>query len=574
MPLPLDLSMDPQERVLRQFVEALVFEGIATPAESEGASEFSTFHLGDTELQGTFLTGPFGRPRLRIASLRLRCQATGNWQRAAVDTLTSLLPAPADIRNLLLQELKSTIVMTAQDASFPLLPDRRTLPFERLDCALGEAHPYHPCFKSRTGFSTADNARFGPEAGRHFRLFWLAVQRDHVREALPADTKTFWSAEIGTHEVIRLIGLLAKAGVSIDTHALLPVHPWQFQHLERGTLSTWIDGGRVVPLGEAGPFYAATQSIRTLVNTDAPEHAHVKLPLSIVNTSAMRILEPHSIATAPHLSAWLAGVIASDTGFESRYPLAILREYAGVRVDPEGQLDGLLGVMLRESPVPKLSAGEQAVPFNALMMIEKDGAPFIRDWVARHGLGPWLQRMIEVSVLPVWHLLVDHGIALEAHGQNMILIVRDGWPERLILRDFHESVEYCPALLKAPELLPDFAAIDPVYDGAPSDAYYWTDHPNELRELVMDCLFIYCLTEVSLLIETVYGFAETDFWRLVAQILDAYGMSYPDKTRLALFAHDEPQISTESLLSRKLFRNRQTFRHLVPNPLCQSKRSI
>ena len=31
----------------------------------------------------------------------------------------------------------------------------------------------------------------------------------------------------------------------------------------------------------------------------------------------------------------------------------------------------------------------------------------------------------------------------------------------------------------------DFAAIDPVYDGAPSDAYYWTDHANELRELVI-----------------------------------------------------------------------------------------
>ena len=205
--------------------------------------------------------------------------------------------------------------------------------------------------------------------------------------------------------------------------------------------------------------------------------------------------------------------------------------------------------------------------------LELDGKPFIAPFIARHGLLPWLHRMLEVAVLPVWHLMVHHGVALEAHGQNMILVLRNGWPERLILRDFHESVEFCSALLQSPEDLPDFAAIDPVYDGAPSDAYYWTDHANELRELVMDCLFIYCLTEVSLLIETAYGLSEQAFWDLVSELLDSYGEQYPDKARLALFAHDSAEISTESLLSRKLFRDRSLYRHRVPNPLGLKERS-
>ncbi|MFN7125728.1 MAG: IucA/IucC family protein, partial [Allorhizobium sp.] len=503
MPLPLDLPGQSEERVLRQLVSALLFEGVARiddPGSNDGTTRLV---IGHGEARARLHQGPFGRTRMAPGSLQLRCPQTRAWTAGALDQLVDLVPAPETARLTLLKELQSTIVFMEQDSTLPQPIDRRSLSFDRLDCALAEAHPYHPCFKSRTGFSLEDNALFGPEAARPFRLHWLAVARDHVREALPTAVETFWRNELGEAHAARLFSRMKRKGVSLDSHALVPLHPWQWRHLKDGLLADWIADGRVASLGENGDPYRATQSIRTLINHADPARAHVKLPLDIVNTSSMRVLEPHSIVTAPHLSRWLAGLVAGDENFRSRYPLDILQEYAGIRVDAHGALDGKLGLMLRESP--KILPGEQAVPFNALMMLEADGKPFIAPFIARHGLRPWLHRMLEVAVLPVWHLMVHHGVALEAHGQNMILVLRNGWPERLILRDFHESVEFCPALLRHPENLPDFAAIDPVYGGAPSDAYYWTDHANELRELVMDCLFIYCLTEVSLLIETAYG---------------------------------------------------------------------
>lgn len=571
MPLPLDLPGQPEERVLRQLVSALLFEGVAEiddPGSNDGTTRLV---IGSGEARARLHQGPFGRPRMAPGSLQLRCPQTRAWTVGALDRLVNLVPAPEAARLTLLKELQSTIVFLAQDSDLPQPTDRRSLSFDRLDCALSEAHPYHPCFKSRTGFSIEDNALFGPEAARPFRLHWLAVARAHVREALPEAPALFWRKELGEAHAARLVSRMKRKGVSLDSHALVPLHPWQWRHLKDGLLADWIADGRVASLGENGDPYRATQSIRTLINHADPTRAHVKLPLDIVNTSSMRVLEPHSIVTAPHLSRWLAGLVAGDENFRSRYPLDILQEYAGIRVDADGALDGKLGLMLRESPT--LLPGEQAVPFNALMMLEADGKPFIAPFIARHGLLPWLHRMLEVVVLPVWHLMVHHGVALEAHGQNMILVLRHGWPERLILRDFHESVEFCPALLRHPQDLPDFAAIDPVYDGAPSDAYYWTDHANELRELVMDCLFIYCLTEVSLLIETAYGLSEQAFWDLVSELLDSYGEQYPDKARLQLFAHDSTEISTESLLSRKLFRDRSLYRHRVPNPLVPRERS-
>ncbi|MDH4413787.1 MAG: IucA/IucC family protein [Rhizobium sp.] len=571
MPLPLDLPGKPEERVLRQLVSALLFEGVARiddPGSNDGTTRLQ---IGTGEARARLHQGPFGRPRMAPGSLELRSPETRAWTGGALDHLVDLVPAPEAARLTLLKELRSTITLLDQDSTLPQPINRRSLPFDRLDCALSEAHPYHPCFKSRTGFSLEDNALFGPEAARPFRLHWLAVARDHVREALPEDPALFWRKELGEAHAERLLSRMKRKGVSLDSHALVPLHPWQWRHLKDGLLTDWIADGRVASLGENGDPYRATQSIRTLINHADPARAHVKLPLDIVNTSSMRVLEPHSIVTAPHLSRWLAGLVAADPDFRNRYPLHVLQEYAGIRVDADGALDGKLGVMLRESP--KILPGEQAVPFNALMMLEADGKPFIGPWIAQHGLLPWLHRMLEVTILPVWHLMVHHGVALEAHGQNMILVLRHGWPERLILRDFHESVEFCTALLQSPEDLPDFAAIDPVYAGAPSDAYYWTDHANELRELVMDCLFIYCLTEVSLLIETAYGLSEQAFWELVSELLDSYAGQYPDKTRLAHFAHDQPEISTESLLSRKLFRDRSIYRHRVPNPLGLRERS-
>lgn len=571
MPLPLDRPGQPEERVVRQLVSALLFEGIARVADAGANDGMTRLAIGTGEARARLHQGPFGRPRMAPGTLQLRYPETRAWTEGRLDAVVDLLPAPAAARLTLLQELQSTIVFLEQDSTLPQPDDRRSLSFGRLDCALSEAHPYHPCFKSRTGFSIEDNALFGPEAARPFRLHWLAVARDHVREALPVDPEAFWLRELGEAHAARLFSRMRRKGVSLDSHALVPLHPWQWRHLKDGLLADWIADGRVASLGENGDPYRATQSIRTLINHADPTRAHVKLPLDIVNTSSMRVLEPHSIVTAPHLSRWLAGLVEGDEVFRRRYPVEVLQEYAGIRVDPHGALDGKLGMMLRESP--EILPGEQAVPFNALMMLEADGKPFIAPFIARHGLLPWLHRMLEVTILPVWHLMVHHGVALEAHGQNMILVLRNGWPERLILRDFHESVEFCPALLRRPQDLPDFAAIDPVYDGAPSDAYYWTDHANELRELVMDCLFIYCLTEVSLLIETAYGLSEQAFWDLVRELLDSYGEHYPDKARLALFAHDSTEISTESLLSRKLFRDRNLYRHRVPNPLGLKERS-
>ncbi|WP_368075971.1 IucA/IucC family C-terminal-domain containing protein [Leisingera sp. NJS204] len=214
------------------------------------------------------------------------------------------------------------------------------------------------------------------------------------------------------------------------------------------------------------------------------------------------------------------------------------------------------------------------MPVNGLALSEPDATPVIAYWIAQHGLDTWLDRLVEVAVLPIWHLMAAHGIGLEAHGQNLILQHDNGWPTGLIARDFHESLEYVLELLSRPDLCPDLSRIDPIYKDAPPDKFHRMSRPEELRWLVMDTLFVFNLADLSGLSDLLqrrYGLAETAFWRRVRTRLDRYASEHGMQERQAAFAPFAPQIRAESLISDKLEPDRPQHGHLIANALATDK---
>ena len=564
MPLPLEIPGRPEERVLRQLAEAILFEGLADLEPVWGDTHGRLdWRIGPHRFRATGSLGPFGRPRLDASSVEM-AEAAGAWQGAELAALVDALPATPECRARLLAELRQTIELCDWNARTLRLPERRGLAFAPLDAALWEGHPYHPSFKARTGFSLDDHGRYGPEGGAPFRLEWLALRRDAVALSLPDTDVAFWRAELGAEADV-LADRLHRAGLSLETHALLPVHPWQLERLRAGPLQPWLAEGRAVPLGTAGARYRASQSLRTLHNLDDPHAASVKLALNLVSTSSLRTLDPRFVLTAPALSGWLAGLVAGDPLLRGRYRIDILREYAAILADRDGPLKGQLAAIWRESP--DLSPGEAALPFNALGVREADGTAFVAPWLARYGLADWLDRLIEVAVLPVWHLLVAHGVALEAHGQNMILVHRDGWPERVILRDFHESAEYVPDFVAEPSRVPDFGAIDPAHAGPVDDRFHAMRSPATLAELVTDSLFVFSLCEVTHLLACAHGLDEAAFWPRLGRRLRTHAAEHGLGDRFARLQVDAPLLRVEGLLSRKLGCAEARCSRSVPNAL-------
>ena len=567
---PRETGGGPEARVLRQLAEAVLFEGLADHAAGHGEAGRLEWRLGARRFRAAGRIGPFGRPRLVSGSIAMEA-ADGRWRAAPLAALVEGLPGPPEHRARLLAELEQTVELCRWNADNLSVPERRALPFAALDAALWEGHPYHPCFKARTGFSLEDHRRYGPECAEPFRLEWLGIRRDAIHLALPGAEDAFWQAELGA-ERDELARRLAAAGHALDTHALLPVHPWQMRRLEAGPLRPWLADGRAVRLGPAGARYRASQSLRTLHNCDDPQAASVKLAMSLVSTSSLRILDPHFVLTGPALSDWLAGIVARDPLLSGRDRMVVLREYAAALADREGPLAGQLAAIWRESP--RLSPGEAAVPFNALIAREPDGSAFVAPWLARHGLRAWLDRLVEVAVLPVWHLLAAHGVALEAHGQNMILVHRDGWPERVILRDFHESAEYAPDFVAEPARVPDFARIDPAHGGPADDRFHAMRSACVLAELVTDSLFVFNLSEITDLLARDHGLDEPEFWRRLGKRLRRHAAENGLEERFARLGVDAPRLRAEALLSRKLGREGAACSLGVPNALFPSHSAI
>lgn len=525
----------PAARVFRQLLEALIFEGLI-PLEqlrfgpADRATGFAPVELdvGPCSIRCEARIGAFDRFEIRKHSAVEAISGEPLGLKAALALLDAMKADPERIAAIQ-EELRHTVRLCEWNETHLEVRtwERRHLSYEELDPRLHEGHPYHPCFKSRTGFSEEDHRRYGPEAGASFKLAWLAVTRENLDQKLPSEEQRFFTSELGEATFSILLDRLQAAGASLETHGLLPVHPWQWQAIG-DRYRAEIDSGIFIPLGSCGDDYRATQSLRTLMNDRDPRKAHVKLPMSLVNTSSLRTFEAPLVGPAPRISERLAGVIAGDRFFLTSAPLVILKEYAAVLyhpVDSDERKEGELGCIWRGSVQSVLRPGEAALPFNALSMIEGDGRPFIDPLIRRFGIERWLWRLLEATIPPVWRLLERHGIAIEAHAQNLVLIHQDGWPLRLVARDFHESLEHLP------------------------------EHPIEsLRELFMDTVFIYNLVELERLLRHEYEFSEATFWGMAGNFMTGT-------------AYRTPRLSTESLMRKKLYGSRaDEFHHEVANP--------
>lgn len=530
-----------EQRVCKQLLEALLFERIERFSEHPRQDGSATFRFirPPYELTINGRRGAFDRIWLELSTGVL----TKNNQVQPM-TLAQII-ACFQIKDSLRQELEQTVAL---DESCPVpIVARTQMTYSALEQALIEGHPYHPCFKSRIGFSSADHWRYGPESGQRFRLRFVALPATtvHMTQMNGVMEQAFGQATLEC-----LNALLIRATNDSADYQIVPVHPWQWRCVGVDVLDS---GG--IDLGESGPLFQATQSIRTVFQPGVPGAPHIKLPLDLIQTSARRTFDVPSIVAAPVLSDWLIRRA-------EKLPVTLLREFASQVVETkDGKLSGRIGCLYRDNVLTNVTVEETVIPFTALALNEANGELFLDPWFKKYGMEQWVKQFLTVYLQPVFRLVAEEGLALEAHAQNSLLVLKDGWPTRLILRDFHDSVEYVGKFVRHPEEIPDFKTIHPAFN-SPVGTYYEMKDVEALRELVSDTVFVFHLTELSHQLEDKYALKETTFFKWAAAVLDRLELS-PD--RFATLGFGEPTMYTESLFARK-FETGQC-RHLVCNTL-------
>ena len=529
------------------------------------------------------MTRRYGFERIRLgAEPVLRIADDG--RTAEADSLTrfiSELREPlggSDRLATFARELEATLVKDAmaQHERFRRGDVLAGADFDVLECLITDGHPYHPAYKSRIGFDLDDNLRWGPEFAQPLRALWLAAHRD-IATATTSESlsDSFVTDQLGPATAEAFHQAIRRAGGDPQDYELVPVHPWQWRERLSQTMAAELRTGDLLVLGEDPAPLRPQQSIRTLSYVDSPGRAYLKLSLSIVNTSTSRVLAPHTVGNAPRISDWLKAVVSDDPYLRDSQRLIVLGEVAGTSVEPreapallQEDTYGSLACIWRENLKPHLTAEERAVPFNGLISRELDGTPLIDPWVRAHGVRQWVDDLLEVSLLPLVHLLQGHGIALESHAQNMALIHVDGRPARLAVKDFHDGVRFSRPLLARPELCPELA-------GTPAhhvnrNSFIETDDLDLVADYLLDALLFVNLGELSLFLADQYGFDEREFWAAARRAVRGYQQRFPELAeRFAALDVFKPSIDVEKLTTRRLLPDTELRLHAKPNPLAE-----
>lgn len=464
-------------------------------------------------------------------------ERTVDGQQTEVDALTVVsdlhedLGIPDHLRSTYLEELSGTLASLAFKWHHEHRTSRELLDvdFQTIEGAMTEGHPAFVANNGRIGFSATDHAAYSPEAGADVRLVWIAVRRKvaHLSLAAGMTEEDLYVGELDAAQREQFARHLTAAGVDSADYLYMPIHPWQWDHKLAVTFAADLARRDVVHLGCTEDRYRAQQSIRTFFNSDRPERHYVKTALAIQNMGFLRGLSPKYMVATPAINDWVAQVVEQDEelvdcGFR------VLREVAaiGYTGDAYHQLGApnphtkMVAALWRESPVPKLAAGQRLQSLTGLLHRDADGGALITELIAASPIGAneWVRRMLRAYLRPVVHCLGVHDLAFMPHGENLILVLEDHVPTGVYMKDIGEEV----VVMSDRPLPADVERIRHVLDPQVQSLSILTDILDGVLRFIAEIL-----TDDDVM-------SGDDFWSLVAGCISEHAEDHPRAARLDL----------------------------------------
>ncbi|KUN82328.1 IucA/IucC family protein [Streptomyces griseoruber] len=427
--------------------------------------------------------------------------------------------------------------------------------FQAIETGMTEGHPCFVANNGRLGFGVREYLSYAPETASPVRLVWLAAHRSRAAFTAGAgiDYEAFLREELGAAAVERFDGILREQRLDPADYLLIPVHPWQWWNKLSVTFAAEVARKNLVCLGEGEDEYLAQQSIRTFFNSSHPEKHYVKTALSVLNMGFMRGLSAAYMEATPAINDWLAQLIDNDPVLKST-GLSIIRERAAVgyrHLEYEAATDRyspyrkMLAALWRESPVPSLRDGESLATMAALVHVDHEGKSVAGALVEQSGLAPaeWLRHYLEAYYTPLLHSFYAYDLVFMPHGENTILVLRDGVVQRAVYKDIAEEI----------------AVLDPDAVLPPEVRRIRVDVPEDRKLLsiftdVFDCFFRFLAANLAA--EGVL--TEDDFWRTVAEVTRSYQEANPELAhRFRQYDMFAPEFALSCLNRLQLRDNRQ-----------------
>ncbi|MFG3180956.1 IucA/IucC family protein [Streptomyces nigra] len=462
-----------------------------------------------------------------------------------------------EILPVYLEEISSTLSGTCYKLTRPQVPaaELARSGFQAIEAGMTEGHPCFVANNGRLGFGVHEYLEYAPEVARPVRLVWLAAHRSRAAftAGVGVEYESFLREELGAETVDRFHGVLRARDLDPGDYLFIPVHPWQWWNKLAVTFAAEVAREHLVVLGEGDDEYLAQQSIRTFFNSTDPEKHYVKTALSVLNMGFMRGLSAAYMEATPAINDWLAQLVEGDPVLRST-GLSIIRERAAVgyrHLEYEAATDRyspyrkMLAALWRESPVSRLEDGETLATMASLVHVDHEGASFAGALIERSGLEPaeWLRRYLRAYFVPLLHSFYAYDLVYMPHGENVILVLKDGVVRRAIYKDIAEEI----AVMDPDAVLPP--AVERVRVDVPEDTKLLSVFTD-----VFDCFFRFLAADLA-----AEGILDEDaFWRTVAEVTRDYQRSVPELAekfeRYDIFV---PEFALSCLNRLQLRNNRQ-----------------
>ncbi|MFJ5263684.1 IucA/IucC family protein [Streptomyces sp. NPDC088387] len=515
--------------LIRKALAEFAHERLLAPATSDDGTYVVRGDDGLTQYRFTAVRRALDHWQIDADSITRHREGT-QLPLAALDFFIELkqtLGLSDEILPVYLEEISSTLSGTCFKLTKPQIPvaELAKSSFQDIETGMTEGHPCFVANNGRLGFGVHEYLSYAPETASPVRLVWLAAHRSRAAftAGVGIEYESFVRDELGKETVERFDDVLRAQDLDPDDFLLIPVHPWQWWNKLSVTFAAEIAQRHLVCLGEGDDEYLAQQSIRTFFNTSAPDKHYVKTALSVLNMGFMRGLSAAYMEATPAINDWLAQLIEGDPVLR-RTGLSIIRERAAVgyrhleyerATDRYSPYRKMLAALWRESPVGALREGESLATMASLVHVDHEGASFAGALIARSGLTPqeWLRRYLKAYFTPLLHSFYAYDLVFMPHGENVILVLKDGAVQRAIYKDIAEEI----------------AVMDPDAVLPPTVERLRVEVPEDKKLLsiftdVFDCFFRFLAANLAA--EGILE--EDDFWRTVADITREYQDSMPE----------------------------------------------
>ena len=310
-------------------------------------------------------------------------------------------------------------------------------------------HLFHPTPKSKQGISEKDEWIYSPELKGEFQLHYFLAEPSIVIQ----DSSEVRSAS----EIIKqeLAGDLEISSEFRDTYcqkesrySIIPAHPLQAKVLiEKEEVKRLIEQGTLIYVGPLGKKFTATSSFRTVYSSTSRYMYKFSVPVKITNSLRANLQKELDRGVE------IAKLIDSKVGdvLKEQHPsFRIIKDPAYLTIKTTEQESGF-DVDIRENPF--YENNEQASLIAGLCQDNAYGAPsrlgaIIRKLSADENRSTeevskdWFKTYLSMTLKPMLWLFEVYGIVLEAHQQNSIIQLQDGYPSTFYYRD-NQGYYYC-----------------------------------------------------------------------------------------------------------------------------------